>query len=75
MGNVSQQIAAIHPYIGIDSLPAVNHQLEFAAAAISAAADRATVADAEVLALTLLDAASDSNTRGRLVGSSNGELE
>jgi metal-dependent amidase/aminoacylase/carboxypeptidase family protein len=35
MGNVSQVIPAIHPYIGIDSLPAVNHQPEFAAAAAS----------------------------------------
>ncbi len=26
MGNVSLRLAAIHPYLGIDSLPAVNHQ-------------------------------------------------
>ena len=31
MGNVSQVVPAIHPYIGIDSLPALNHQREFAA--------------------------------------------
>lgn len=67
MGNVSQQIAAIHPYIGIDSLPAVNHQLEFAAAAITPAADRAIVDGANALALTLLDAASDPVTRQRLI--------
>ena len=36
MGNVSQTIPAIHPYIGIDSLPAVNHQPEFAAATVTA---------------------------------------
>ena len=32
MGNVSQVLPAIHPLIGIESLPAVNHQPEFAAA-------------------------------------------
>ncbi len=31
MGNVSQVVPAIHPYIGIGSLPALNHQPEFAA--------------------------------------------
>ena len=41
MGNVSQTLPAIHPYIGIDSLPAVNHQPEFAAATITAAAETA----------------------------------
>ena len=75
MGNVSQRIAAIHPYIGIDSLPAVNHQLEFAAAAISAAADRATIDGTQALALTLLDAASDSATRQRLTGPASGGLQ
>lgn len=68
MGNVSQQVAAIHPYIGIGSLPAVNHQPEFAAAAIAPAADRATVDGALALALTLLDAASDQATRRHLIG-------
>src|SRR5688572_3075288 len=31
MGNVSHRLPAIHPVIGIESLPAVNHQPEFAA--------------------------------------------
>jgi len=31
MGNISLAIPSIHPYIGINSLPAVNHQPEFAA--------------------------------------------
>jgi amidohydrolase len=66
MGNVSQRIPAIHPYIGIDSLPAVNHQLEFAAAASSPAADRAATDGALALALTLLDAAAHPATRTRL---------
>lgn len=41
MGNVSHVVRAIHPYLGIDSLPAVNHQAEFADAAVTPAADRA----------------------------------
>jgi amidohydrolase len=72
MGNVSQTIPAIHPYIGIDSLPAVNHQPEFAAAAVTAAADRAAADGARALALTLLDAASDPTTRRRLVDTPEG---
>lgn len=73
MGNVSQRIPAIHPYIGIDSLPAVNHQLEFAAAAISPAADRAATDGALALALTLLDAALDTGTRQRLMAAAEGD--
>jgi len=67
MGNVSQVIPAIHPYIGIDSLPAVNHQPEFAAAAASPAADRAALQGALALALTVMDVASDDSVRARLM--------
>ena len=66
MGNVSQRVAAIHPYIGIDSGSAVNHQREFAAACVTAAADRAVLDAALGLALTVADAASDSALRARL---------
>lgn len=72
MGNVSQRIPAIHPYIGIDSLPAVNHQREFAEAAASTAADRATTDGALALALTLLDAAADAGSRRRLLDDGGG---
>jgi amidohydrolase len=67
MGNVSQVIPAIHPYIGIDSLPAVNHQPEFASAAASPAADRAAMQGALALAMTMLDVATDDLVRGRLI--------
>jgi amidohydrolase len=67
MGNVSQVVPAIHPYIGIDSLPAVNHQPEFAAAAATAAADRAVLDAATALALTVADVASDLEQRARLL--------
>lgn len=57
LGNVSQRIRAIHPYLGIRSLPAVNHQAEFAAASVTADADRAVLDGATLLAQTIIDAA------------------
>ncbi|MDJ0357509.1 M20 family metallopeptidase [Paenarthrobacter sp. PH39-S1] len=67
MGNVSQMLPAIHPYIGIESLPAVNHQREFAAACITAAADRAVLDAAKAMAHTCIDLAADSRLRARLI--------
>lgn len=67
MGNVSQVIPAIHPYIGIDSLPAVNHQPEFAAATITGAAETALTQGALALAGTVVDAASPGTIRHRLL--------
>ncbi|HSZ40008.1 MAG TPA: M20 family metallopeptidase [Trebonia sp.] len=55
MGNVSQRVRAIHPYLGIDSLPAVNHQPAFAAATVTPAADRAVRDGAVLLAQTAID--------------------
>jgi len=69
MGNVSQVVASIHPYIGIESAPAVNHQREFAAACITAAADAALLDAATALALTVVDAAGDDDVRTRLTAS------
>ena len=56
MGNVSQRVRAIHPYLGIGSLPAVNHQPAFAAATVRPAADRALRDGAVLLAQTAIDA-------------------
>lgn len=56
MGNVSQRVRALHPYLSIDALPAVNHTAEFAAAAATPAADRAVVEGAILLAQTAIDA-------------------
>ena len=67
MGNVSQVIPSIHPYIGIDSLPAVNHQPEFAAATITSAAQTAIAQGALALAGTVADAASPGTIRQRLL--------
>jgi metal-dependent amidase/aminoacylase/carboxypeptidase family protein len=70
MGNVSLEIPSIHPLLAIDSLPAVNHQPEFAAAAASPAADRAALDGAVAMAWTTIDIASDAPVRRRLVATS-----
>ncbi len=67
MGNVSQVLPAIHPAIGIDSLPAANHQPEFAAHCVSAAADRAILDGAIALAWTAIDVGRDETLRTRLL--------
>jgi amidohydrolase len=59
MGNVSQVVPAIHPFIGIGSYPAVNHQAEFAAACVGGQADRAIRDGALALAWTAIDVATD----------------
>lgn len=53
--NVSQIVDAIHPYIGIDSWPAVNHQKEFAAACVGPIAEQALIDGATALAWTAID--------------------
>lgn len=63
MGNVSRVIPAMHPYIGIDSLPAVNHQQEFAAHCVSPAADAAVLDGAAAMAHTVIDAATSLRAR------------
>lgn len=57
LGNVSQVIRAIHPYIGIGSLPALNHQREFADHCVGAVAERALLDAATALAWTAIDMA------------------
>ena len=66
MGNVSLVMPSIHPGIGIDSLPAVNHQPEFALHCISPAADRAVLDGALSLAWTAIDIAGDEKLKSRL---------
>jgi amidohydrolase len=55
MGNVSQVVPAIHPYIGVKSLPATNHQPEFAAACVGPHAEKALRDAAVALAQTVVD--------------------
>lgn len=72
MGNVSRRIPSIHPMIGIDSLPAVNHQPEFAAHCVTPAADRALVDAAIGMAWTAIDAALLAPLRERLLEAKRG---
>jgi amidohydrolase len=67
MGNVSLAIPSIHPMIGIDSYPAVNHQPEFTAHCISEAADKALWDGALAMAWTAIDMASTPSIRDRLL--------
>lgn len=67
MGNVSYVVPAIHPILGIDSAPAVNHQPAFTEATITPAADQAIYDGALALAWTAIDAARDEALRARLL--------
>ena len=66
MGNVSLAIPSIHPAIGIDSFPAVNHQPEFAAHCATPSADKAVIDGAVALAWTAIDIATDTTLSARL---------
>lgn len=66
MGNISRAVPSIHPMIGIDSLPAVNHQPEFAAHCVTPAADKALVDGALAMAWTAIDLALDEDARTKL---------
>jgi len=67
MGNVSYALPTIHPMIGIDSLPAVNHQPEFAAHCATDVADAAVIDGSLAMAWTAIDLAHDTETRDRLM--------
>jgi amidohydrolase len=68
MGNVSLALPSIHPRISIDSLPATNHQPEFAAHCVAPAADQALVDGALAMAWTAIDLATTATIRRRLLG-------
>lgn len=67
MGNVSRAIPSIHPMIGINSLPAVNHQPEFTAHCVTADADKALIDGALAMAWTCVDMAQNAVIRERLL--------
>jgi amidohydrolase len=67
MGNVSLAIPSIHPLIGINSIPAVNHQPEFTAACATPDADHAIVDGALAMAWTAIDIANNKALRDRLM--------
>ncbi|WP_240929779.1 M20 family metallopeptidase [Streptomyces coryli] len=55
MGNVSHKVPVIHPLLGLDCAPAVNHQPEFTAACVTENADRAVLDGAIAMAWTAAD--------------------
>lgn len=67
MGNISHAMPTIHPMIGIDSLPAVNHQPEFTAHTVTEAGDRAIVDGATAMAWTIVELATDAAVKTRLL--------
>jgi hypothetical protein len=67
MANVSLQIPTIHPMLGLDCFPAVNHQPEFTAACITSVADQAVVDGAIGMAWTAIDLATTNPVRERLL--------
>lgn len=68
MGNVSLAVPSIHPMIGINSLPAVNHQPEFTAHCITPDADKALEDGALSMAWTCIDLASSGDYSKHLIG-------
>src|SRR5256714_11484590 len=67
MGNISQVIPSIQPHIGINCLPATNHQPEFAAACVTPEADKAVLDGALAMAWTTIDLALDQTLRDQLM--------
>ena len=67
MGNVSLAIPSIHPMIGINSLPAANHQPEFTAHCVKPDADKAVLDGALAMAWTAVDIAQNAALRQRLM--------
>lgn len=57
MGNVSQVVPAIHPYVGVGSGSVVNHQPDFAGFCVGATAERTLLDTATALAWTAMDIA------------------
>lgn len=72
MGNVSLVIPSIHPMIGINSLPAVNHQPEFAHHCVTADADKALCDGALAMAWTCIDLAMNHTVRSEMIAHSRG---
>ncbi|GAA1495358.1 amidohydrolase [Paeniglutamicibacter kerguelensis] len=68
VGNVSQVMPTIQPFIGLGTWPVVNHQPEFTAACATPIADSSVADGAQALAATIADAASQKSVRESLLG-------
>ena len=67
MANISLAMPTIHPMLGLDCLPAVNHQPDFTAACITPRADEAIVQGGVSMAWTTIDLATIDAQRQRLL--------
>jgi amidohydrolase len=67
MANLSLLMPTIHPTLGLDCAPAVNHQPEFAAHCRTPVADKGVLDGAVAMAWTCLDAATEGPVRERLL--------
>jgi amidohydrolase len=67
MANISLAMPTIHPMLGLDSFPVVNHQPEFAAFCATPTADKALLEGAAAMAWTCIDMAVTAAVRERLL--------
>lgn len=67
MANISLLMPTIHPVLGLNSYPVVNHQPEFAAFCRTPLADQALLDGATAMAQTVIDAATTEASRERLL--------
>jgi amidohydrolase len=67
MANISLAIPTIHPMLGLGCFPVSNHQPEFASFCATPTADKAMRDGAVAMARTVIDAATDSSMRARLI--------
>jgi amidohydrolase len=74
MANVSLVIPTIHPSIGLDCGTAVNHQPEFAAWCAEPTGDQAVLDGALAMAWTVIDIATSTEQRRRLLSRKPAEL-
>lgn len=67
MANLSLLMPTIHPSLGLDCAPAVNHQPEFAAHCRTEEADTSAMHGAIAMAMTAIDIVSDHDTRDQML--------
>lgn len=72
MANISLMMPTIHPTLGLNCLPVVNHQPEFAAFCKTPEADQALIEGAIAMAWTVADAATSTALRDRLLAADTG---
>lgn len=66
MGNVSQAVPAIHPYLAIAPEDVAGHSVEFRRAAASPMGHRAMLTGAKAMAMTAVDLLSDPDTQAQV---------